>query len=158
MAACYVSRRLDSPPKLPDPMRKVVKAGLDYGHRSGIVFPTRWHGPRGIGGIGLASELPGPEFEKILAEHEHTLHIAALSLHSRLRMLETMERIGRPRPLRPRERDILALVAEGYTNGEIAERLGISPRTVSGDLSDIYTYLGTANRTQAAVLAAQWGL
>lgn len=46
---------------------------------------------------------------------------------TRMQQVETMTRLGR---LTPRERDVLDLLAEGMQHREIAERLGISPRTV----------------------------
>ncbi|WP_434316831.1 helix-turn-helix transcriptional regulator [Leifsonia sp. P73] len=57
-------------------------------------------------------------------------------------------------PLTRRERQILALVAEGLTNREIAGRLYISPKTVSVHVSAILAKLGAANRTEAAAYYA----
>jgi DNA-binding CsgD family transcriptional regulator/tetratricopeptide (TPR) repeat protein len=56
---------------------------------------------------------------------------------------------GRPSatPLSPREREIVQLVVEDLTNAEIAERLIISPRTVTTHLDRIYTRLGINSRT-----------
>jgi DNA-binding CsgD family transcriptional regulator len=48
-----------------------------------------------------------------------------------------------------REREILDLVAEGITNGEIAERLWISPGTVRKHLDNVYAKLGVHTRTAA---------
>jgi DNA-binding CsgD family transcriptional regulator len=57
----------------------------------------------------------------------------------------------RPEPqLTAREREILELVAEGRTNGEIAERLWISPGTVRKHLENLYAKLGVHTRTAAA--------
>jgi DNA-binding CsgD family transcriptional regulator len=52
--------------------------------------------------------------------------------------------------LTAREREILELVGEGHTNGEIAERLWISPGTVRKHLDNLYAKLGVHTRTAAA--------
>lgn len=49
-----------------------------------------------------------------------------------------------------RERDVMALVAHGMTDGEVGRRLAISVRTVSKHLEHVYTKLGVDNRTKAA--------
>lgn len=50
--------------------------------------------------------------------------------------------------LTPRERQVAALVGDGLTNAEIAERLFIAPGTVRNHLSNIFSKLGTAKRTE----------
>ena len=60
--------------------------------------------------------------------------------------------------LTPREHEILALVAAGRTNGEIARQLFISTKTVSVHVSNILAKLGAAGRTEAAALARRRGL
>jgi DNA-binding CsgD family transcriptional regulator len=57
--------------------------------------------------------------------------------------------------LTPRELEILTLVAQGRTNGDIARQLFISPKTVSVHVSNILAKLGAAGRTEAAALARQ---
>lgn len=59
------------------------------------------------------------------------------------------------RMLTGRERDVVALVAEGLTNKEIGRRLVISPATVKVHVERIIGKLGVADRTQAAVLITQ---
>lgn len=56
-------------------------------------------------------------------------------------------------PLSPREEEVLALVAEGLANKQIARRLSITERTVKAHLTSIYQALGVADRTQAALWA-----
>lgn len=62
-------------------------------------------------------------------------------------------RDGRRRPanLTHREAQLLLLIADGHTNGEIAQRLGITPKTVRNILSLTYTKIGVLDRTQAAI-------
>ncbi|WP_176168861.1 ATP-binding protein [Krasilnikoviella flava] len=57
------------------------------------------------------------------------------------------------RALTERERQVLDLVAEGLTNGQIAERLFISRKTASVHVSAILRKLGVSSRTEAAVVA-----
>jgi DNA-binding CsgD family transcriptional regulator len=60
--------------------------------------------------------------------------------------------------LTPREAEILALVAEGRTNGEIGRQLFISTKTVSVHVSNILGKLGAGGRTEAAAIARREGL
>lgn len=60
--------------------------------------------------------------------------------------------------LTERELEVLALIAEGKTNPEIADLLFISPQTVKNHVSNILHKLGLPDRTQAAVLAHKMGL
>ncbi len=57
-----------------------------------------------------------------------------------------------------RELEVLRLVAQGLNNDDIAERLVISPRTVSVHVSHILGKLNLDNRTQAALYALRTGL
>jgi NarL family two-component system response regulator LiaR len=57
--------------------------------------------------------------------------------------------------LTAREREILALLVEGMSNPDIAERLVISRSTVKFHISSILSKLGVSSRTEAVVLAVQ---
>jgi DNA-binding CsgD family transcriptional regulator len=65
---------------------------------------------------------------------------------------------GAPAALTPREAEILALVANGRTNGEIGKQLFISAKTVSVHVSNILGKLGAASRTEAAAIGHRRGL
>lgn len=58
---------------------------------------------------------------------------------------------GAPADLSPREAEVLALVVEGLLNKQIAQRLGITERTVKAHLTSAYQRIGVADRTQAAL-------
>jgi len=60
--------------------------------------------------------------------------------------------------LTARERDVLARVARGYPNRQIASDLGITERTARTHVSNILAKLGLTSRTQAALLAVRYGL
>lgn len=60
--------------------------------------------------------------------------------------------------LTEREREILSLIAEGYTNTAIATQLYLSPKTVRNYVSSIFTKLGVSDRSQAIVHAREAGL
>lgn len=60
--------------------------------------------------------------------------------------------------LTPRELEVLALVRAGLANKQIARGLGISERTVKAHLTAIFSSIGAADRTQAAVWAERRGI
>ena len=56
-----------------------------------------------------------------------------------------------------REREVLAMVAEGYSNKLIASQIGTCERTVKSHLSSIMTKLRASDRTHAVVSAVRLG-
>lgn len=63
-----------------------------------------------------------------------------------------------PYGLTPREREILTLLAAGYSNRRIGEHLFVSPKTAGVHVSNILGKLGVAGRVEAAVIAHRLGL
>jgi DNA-binding NarL/FixJ family response regulator len=61
-------------------------------------------------------------------------------------------------PLSEREREVLVLVAQGYSNREIAERLVLAEGTVKNHVSNLLGKLQAENRTEAAEIARRHGL
>ena len=64
----------------------------------------------------------------------------------------------RKRGLSDREIEVLGLVAAGYSNAQIADRLFISPKTASVHVSHILDKLGASSRTEAATIGVRLGL
>jgi DNA-binding NarL/FixJ family response regulator len=60
--------------------------------------------------------------------------------------------------LTPREREVLALIADGRANREIAAALQVSERTARTHVSNILAKLGLTSRTQAALFAVREGI
>lgn len=60
--------------------------------------------------------------------------------------------------LTERERDVLRLIAKGYTNQQIAAELYIGIKTVKSHVSNVLSKLHLEDRTQAAIFALKKGL
>jgi DNA-binding NarL/FixJ family response regulator len=71
------------------------------------------------------------------------------------RVLPDQRLIGQ---LSEREREVLRLLANGLSNTDIAQTLFLSDGTVKNYVSSIFSKLGVADRTQAALLAIRAGL
>ena len=57
-----------------------------------------------------------------------------------------------------REREVAALLADGLTNGQLAERLFISPKTAAVHVSNILAKLGLSSRAEIAAWAVRHGV
>jgi DNA-binding CsgD family transcriptional regulator len=63
-----------------------------------------------------------------------------------------------PAGLTAREVEVLRLLAQGFSNKDIAQRLVISPKTAGNHIEHIYAKLGTSSRAAASLFALQHGL
>ncbi|MEU8460675.1 response regulator transcription factor [Streptomyces sp. NPDC029003] len=91
---------------------------------------------------------------------------ALLSPNITKRLITEFSRMGAPRApsrarieeLTERETEVLSLIAQGLSNGEIAAHLTVAEQTVKTHVSRILVKLGLRDRTQAAVFAYESGL
>jgi DNA-binding NarL/FixJ family response regulator len=72
--------------------------------------------------------------------------------------VQTAGRVRERSPLSAREREIVALVAQGYKNKEMAEKMFISEQTVKNHLHNIFDKLGVSDRLELALYAIHKGL
>jgi DNA-binding CsgD family transcriptional regulator len=79
-------------------------------------------------------------------------------LHAVQRRLGMGPDVLGPQQLTPREREVVALLAQGLTNAELADRLYISPKTAAVHVSNILAKLGMTSRTEVAAWAVREGL
>lgn len=71
--------------------------------------------------------------------------------------IDHMER-SQDLPITKREKEILTLIAKGYTNQQISDHLVLSYSTVRNHISNIFAKLKVSNRSQATALAIYSGL
>jgi len=81
--------------------------------------------------------------------------VAALAQHGRRPAAASPEL---PDDLTPREAEVLALIAEGLTNTEIAERLVVSPTTIKSHINHLFAKAGLRDRTHAVNYAYRHGI
>jgi DNA-binding NarL/FixJ family response regulator len=92
--------------------------------------------------------------ERVFTQAQMRGAVAELSRRARKAREETDE----PPNLSPREIEVLEQAARGFTVGQIATRLVLSPRTVETHLGNAYRKLGVGNRVQALARASGLGL
>lgn len=110
------------------------------------------------GAIGYLLKDASPEelVEAIRAAHAGRPALAAEAVQALVRLADPPPTIGAD--LSPREREVLALLADGLSNAAIAERLVISTATVKYHVRHVLAKLEAGSRTEAIFLARQHNL
>ncbi|WP_030906341.1 response regulator [Streptomyces sp. NRRL F-5126] len=118
----------------------------------------------GASGFMLKDVPPGELLNAIRAVHSGDAVVAPSTTRRLLDRFSPMLPSGTPEPqgevgrLTEREREVMLLVAQGLSNGEIAGRLFVSEATVKTHVGRILTKLGLRDRVQVVVLAYETGL
>ena len=166
----YADRRFDAHNPLPRMLRRtvepihwsaikprdpgeqwVVETLRDLGFPDGLAIPS--HGPDNYFGI---TSLAFERLHQVSPEDRRAIELAALTLHQRMLSLADQSRPGLPSdrlpPLTTRERDVLAYVAEGRSNNQIADALGLSAATIATHITNLRHKLGARTRSQAVAI------
>ena len=126
-----------------------------FKQRSAVTFAMP--GPDGRysgGGIGLGFDEPAEAFDRRMARTGGSLTLAAHLTYSCI-----LKHSGSrsPSPLSPRQAEILTLLAQGYRQGEIADRLCLSDSAVTLYLTNMRRKLGVRTKEQALARAVRHG-
>jgi DNA-binding response OmpR family regulator len=139
--------------------QKLLSDALSAEGDDGVVLPDpipQWLDQARKGKAGskaaIMTALPGNEALRLqymgrLGSHEFLLRLAKDS------GTETPAEFSSELGLTTREGEVLSWLSKGKTNRDIAQILGLSPRTVDKHLEQIYSKLGVENRTAAAAIA-----
>lgn len=138
--------------------------GLELPRRFGAEFIARpvWIVLSSFDDVRRANAARAAGCRGFLSKTQHVEHIVA-AIRETLSGEEVIEPrakqlVGEVRGPTERELACLALVAEGFTNRDIAQALGVSAETVKTLLSNVRDKLGAADRAQAVALAYERGL
>ncbi len=115
------------------------------------------HTAETLGQMSLLAAVTG-RYERAEACAREALDLAESSGQRRVSRMLAMVPRDRSERLTEREVDVLGLLAAGLSNQQIGTRLHISANTAANHVRSILIKTGTANRTQAAIYAAQHGL
>jgi DNA-binding CsgD family transcriptional regulator len=108
---------------------------------------------------GLLVGVAGFSGVRDLGAHEQmSLQLLVYALFAQLRSFGSAGIFVPHDSLTPREKEVIALSAEGLTSMEIAERLGMSARTVNQHVDNVADKLGTKNRTHTIAEVIRHGL
>ena len=169
-----VARNSELPKTRAEADRAAGTVALASGDRAGI--PLLEKALAGFSGEGLVLDAAKVRMQLAVAQRDESPEVAAFEARSALEAFERLgarhsaaaaadllRALGHAAPPGPklrekitrREGEVLALVAEGLTNREIADRLYISPKTVGHHVSRALTKLGLRNRSEAAAYVAR---
>ena len=166
-------RRSTTIPTGCSPERSCSKPGATTSSRWGTTR-RRWRGPGdqvrpaalGTAHVGAGRTLVA--LQRIDEAKQHASIAAALLERwggTRVEELAVLQRrlgggepVEGPAELTPREREVVTLLAEGLTNGELATRLFISPKTASVHVSNILAKLSMTSRAEIAAYSVRSGL
>ena len=121
----------------------------ETGHLDSIVFSYRAHPP--------VLEVLGTDQQRSTALFSLIAAVGDYALAKKFNLPIKPPREPGPAPLTTRERQVTALLCQGFSNAEIAKALWIEESTTKVHVRHVVRKLGARSRTEAAVLAAEQG-
>jgi DNA-binding CsgD family transcriptional regulator len=128
-----------------DRERELSQVLVDLRMPDGIGAPV--YGPHYVGVTSVAFE----RLDQIAPSERAAIGVAATVLHHRMLELTPPALVQTPR-LTPRERDCIALIAEGKSDWEIGEILGLAETTVMTHVQNVRRKLGARSRAQVIAI------
>jgi LuxR family quorum sensing-dependent transcriptional regulator len=105
--------------------------------------------------VGIASFCGRPKLDK---QQEMALQLLGYTTFAQTRSFRKAHGGRSEMTLTPREKEVIKLSSEGLTSQEIAERLGMSPRTANQHIDNVADKLGTRNRAHTVAEAIRHNL
>lgn len=133
------------------PQRRLFLEAGDFGIKSGITIPIRGAFGR-FAALTLSGDARGLVVERMLSQSGDVLQMMALHFHARVDLTMRRESGGPTSNLTQRETECLAWSSRGKTMPEVAEILGVRPRTVAFHLENARLKLGASNVTHAVAI------
>lgn len=143
----------------------ILRAG-ELGFKSGLGLPVRLQGSDRFGGFNLGSALSRADFEAHVTPLTEQLQFLCLVTHRRIeelsrklqpstqkdsfRSMLIAPSMDATAQLSPREREVIYLIAQGFSRKECARLCQISPHTVAEYTKSAYRKLGVRNRFEVA--------
>jgi DNA-binding CsgD family transcriptional regulator len=131
--------------------RRLGRAAQSATRKTRTSAPERCDHVKGPGGSRLVASIIAMCADDAMAEPSFVIEFERRSRARDVRAVQALEM------LTPSERDVVVAVAEGLSNKEVVEHLGKSLEAVKFLLHRAYRKLGTANRTQTALLLRRHG-
>lgn len=128
-----------------------------FGAAGSYFVPFQDHTTKAAASVNFITDCPGPQFDSWLDAHADMLRLYAVVTHTRISDLFDPAQRDIGNPLAPRERECLQWLAQGLLSERIAERMGISPRTVEFHLKNARSKLGASTREHALAKALMQG-
>lgn len=138
--------------------RSISTEMLALGQHQALVIPLVSRRSRKLSTLALWGDEPGPEFGTFARAHMSFLQAAGLCFCALVDLRWPKIRTEETPALSNRERQILAALADGATTDGVADRLGISERSIREYISRARTKLGVGTRTEAVARALMLGL
>lgn len=155
-----LGRREDNAYVIPDP--RVSRVHAEVRKEAGVVIITDLGSSGGTKVNG--EDITGPTvirhgdrigFGPVVAQFEDP---AAAATNEEATQVFEVPKVETGPHLSPRQQQVLELMAEGMTNSEIGDQLGVTERTVKAYAQELYDKLGVRNRAGAVAEAAKLGL